>query len=255
MGKKLAIIGCSPNKALAPWGDDSWDKMGVNNLYLTYPDEKWTCWSEIHLIDQDANGIYRRRFKKEFRGQPVETYMKGLSMLGVPVLMQRAWPEIIPNSVAYPLHEILHLKHPTTGNRLCLEKYFTNSVSYMIAWGILQGYTEIGIWGVDMAVSSKLREQDEYSWQRPSCEFWIGVCRGLGIDFHVAETSDLLKTRFLYGFQEKIKTAWEKKTSEIKASIMKQKAKAEAEIAKNTVKLHQADGAIMAIRDEQRIWE
>lgn len=253
--KKLAIIGCSPNRIHAPFYDDSWDKIGVNNLYISYPDVKWAYWSEIHYIDQDEKGVFRRRFQKEFRGLSIKDYLKGLNNLNVPVLMQKEWPEIVPNATPYPLLDVLKLKHPVTGQKLCPEKYFTNSISYMIAWGILQGYETIGIWGVDMAVASEIQNTNEYSWQRPSCEFWIGVCRGLGIDCFVTPTADLLKTRFLYGFQERTKTAWENKTREIKIGLMQKLEETKRNIEILSKKKEQLEGGISVLRDEQRIWE
>jgi len=39
------------------------------------------------------------------------------------------------------------------------------------------------------------------SQQRPSCEYFIGIARGMGIKVHVPDKSDLLKTLWLYPFE------------------------------------------------------
>ena len=64
----------------------------------------------------------------------------------------------------------------------------------------MEGATEIAIYGVDMAVGGH-DPNAEYSHQRPSCEYMIGVARGIGIKTYVPAKSDLLKVRQLYGFQ------------------------------------------------------
>jgi hypothetical protein len=42
---------------------------------------------------------------------------------------------------------------------------------------------------------------DEYSHQKPSCEYFVGIARGRGIKVLVPTGSDLLKTGRLYGFE------------------------------------------------------
>jgi hypothetical protein len=42
----------------------------------------------------------------------------------------------------------------------------------------------------------------EYQSQRPSCEYFIGLARGKGIEVYVPPESDLLKCMYLYGFED-----------------------------------------------------
>jgi hypothetical protein len=99
--------------------------------------------------------------------------------------MQSAAPEVSPAITAYPLAAVLE-RFPAG--------YFTNTIAYMIGLAIALGAEEIGIYGVDMALGS------EYGHQRPSCEYLIGLARGMGIRVHVPATCDLLKTPYLYAF-------------------------------------------------------
>lgn len=243
--EKVAIIGCSACKTAAPTGDDSWEFWGVNNLFLHMPDVKWTKWFEIHSIKQDAGHWWRRDLVKkhgfiwsrDFRGQDVDAYVKGLASLPCPVIMQQQWPEV-PNSVAYPLAAVVE----KFGN------YFTNTVSYEIALAILMGYKEIGIYGVDMAVGS------EYQDQRPSCEYFIGIARGLGIKVTIPAEADLLKTRFMYAFQDKEITEWDKKVRLIESSVDRQMAEAQQQMQAANERLAQGRGAKMAIAEMNKIW-
>jgi len=43
---------------------------------------------------------------------------------------------------------------------------------------------------------------DEYTEQRPSCEFFVGWARGAGINVYIPAKSDLCKTMWLYPFED-----------------------------------------------------
>ena len=74
--------------------------------------------------------------------------------------------------------------------------YFTNSISYMIAYAIYKGYEEINIYGVDMT------GRDEYINQRGSVMYWIGYARAKGITVNLSSEVD--KPCFLYGYEPAI---------------------------------------------------
>jgi hypothetical protein len=116
----------------------------------------------------------------------------------------------VPNAVLYPIDEIIK----TFGN------YFTNTISYMIALALISDFDEIHILGVDMAVDS------EYAWQRPSCEYFIGLARGMGKKVYIPETCDLLKTRYLYAFHELREMAFNKKLNKMGDAMKKRREKA-----------------------------
>jgi len=51
--KKIAIVGCSDHKDMAPWGNPDYEIWGVNNMFLSVTEEKLSnvgAWFEIHLI-------------------------------------------------------------------------------------------------------------------------------------------------------------------------------------------------------------
>jgi hypothetical protein len=107
-----------------------------------------------------------------------------------PVYVRQPTPQI-PSHVVYPRDEIVK----AFGTR-----YFTNSISWMLALAIAEGAGDIGLWGVDMAMHAVGVHKSEYASQRPSCEFFIGVAAGLGIRVHIPAASDLMKSAFMYGF-------------------------------------------------------
>jgi len=147
--KKVAIVGCSDSKNLAPYDDKTWDVWAMNNAFSHVV--RRTAWFEIHPVMQLPNGQFQRRklirpgvfeWSDEFRGMPMKEYIESLAHLGCPVYMQQHW-DAIPQSIPYPLEEITRK----------FGRYFTNSVSFMIALAIAQGYREIGCYGVDMSAA------------------------------------------------------------------------------------------------------
>lgn len=180
---KVAVVGCADSKDEVVFNDPDCEFWGVNNLHLTMPGP-WSRWFDLHTFRFDGNR-WLRRGDPDFRTQPIDKYLQSLQSLNIPVYMQAANP-LVTNAVLYPINEIL----AKYGN------YFTNTISYMIVMAMEEGFKEIQILGVDMAVDS------EYKWQRPSCEYFIGLARGLGINVYLPESCDLLKTRYLYAFHE-----------------------------------------------------
>lgn len=169
------IVGFAPSWKETPWSDSTAERWGMNSLHKVAGDKPWTRWFQLHDID-----LHHKTDKAE--------HIAWLRDSGLPVYL---WPEHmdrwdIPNAIPYPKSEVLD----RFGN------YFNNSVSWMIAVAILEGFTKIGVYGVDMAADT------EYGHQRPSCEYMIGVARGLGIEVEIPVTSDLLKTPFLYGAED-----------------------------------------------------
>lgn len=106
-----------------------------------------------------------------------------------PIYMQQTWPDV-PASRAYPLREIVEELHL---DRL----YFTNTIPYMIAMAIFEGYDWIGLYGVNQS------SQSEYSWQRDCTTYWIGRAEGMGIKVHLPDGCPLLQGK-LYGYEGEV---------------------------------------------------
>jgi hypothetical protein len=198
--KRLAIVGFADSKKDAPYDDPTWEIWGLNDLHNSI--KRWTRYFDIHTVDNINEDV------KLGRSPPDRCGIGGLARLPCLVYMQNKNPDV-PNSIKYPLTEILETFKNLTGKR-----YFTNSNSYMIAFALYEGlisgrqWDEIHIYGVDMAVGP------EYIAQRPSCEYWIGISEGMGVKMFIPDASDLNKCTFLDGFEEKIQKVWETKIDE-----------------------------------------
>lgn len=173
------IVGFAPSWIETPWADPNAELWGMNALHKLAGDKPWARWYQLHDIEK-----YHR--------DDFEEHTTWLRESGLPVLM---FPEhlvkyqhIVPNAIPYPQQAIL--------NRFQPHAYFTNTVSWMIAHAIYENRLKVGVYGVDMAQDS------EYGHQRPSCEYFLGLAAGQGMEVELPPTSDLIKTPFLYGLED-----------------------------------------------------
>ena len=206
--RKIAIIGFTSSHQEAPWGQPDWELWICNNLHIFVP----PTWHRLYDLHDDAT-ITSDKDHEAF-----------LRRCEKPVVVWRPRPEW-PSSVAFP-------RDAATD---AFGRYFTNSISWMTAHAILEiggdaqawaqqqvdelindnptleplspvlldsarhqflANSEIHIYGVDMAQGT------EYANQRPSCEYFLGLAAGMGIQIHVPPTSDLLKNTVLYGVED-----------------------------------------------------
>ena len=119
-------------------------------------------------------------------------------------------------------------------------KYWTNSPSYMMGLAMLQGATHIGVWGIDMAMN------DEYAYQRPSCELMIGACLAKGIHVTIPPESSLCKSHRLYGYETHSDDGYvEVRTRE--STLKQRQAAANQESAKASYLKNMFEGALQEI--------
>jgi len=142
---KIIIIGKGSGWKDAPIEGETW---GVNDLLLRRP-VKLTF--QMHDIDKLANEP----------GHSIKKEIEEINRLGIPVITS-AGHKLLPTAILFPAEEM-----PV--------KYFTSSISIMMAYAIYKGATEIELYGVALALDK------EYAHQRPAVEFWIGYAMGKGI--------------------------------------------------------------------------
>jgi len=208
--KAFACVGfASSTRNMAPYNDPLWAIAGMNQLARREEDGRITglipradLWFEIHREWNTAL-------------VPGTDHRGWLTECGLPVLMTDRVPGL-PTSVRFPIDPLI--AHVTD--------YFTSTVAYMVSfftWHIdrlvearLKGlptnglaspfdvlelvksiYAEysIGIFGIDLIVG------EEYTWQKPCAEFWIGRALAKGITVIIPPQSALCKQRYRYGYQ------------------------------------------------------
>jgi hypothetical protein len=233
--KKVAIVGFADTKDQAPFDDPSFEIWGLNDLHGSL--KRYDRWFDIH--PRDNIELDTKLMRNAGQTPPENIGLSGLKKLNVPIYMQDRY-EDVPFSVKFPLKEITE--------SFQFGKYMTNSISYMTALAIYEGYEEIHIYGVDMAVGT------EYVNQRPSCEYWVGVAAGRGIKLFIPNASDLCKTRFMYGFEEAIQNEYNEKLD----NMAKNMSERHRQICQQEQQAHDArmqfEGAMGCRAEIQKIW-
>jgi len=169
---KCYIVGyAETTRDLTPFKDPEAEVWGLNELYQMIP--KADRWFEIHA---PGGNLHTSRRNPEHK--------KWLKQCQIPVYMPQKM-EGIKASVGYPIREIISM----------FGDYFTNSISYMLCLALYEGFPEIHMYGVDMALNKEYREQ------KPSCEWFLGMAAVLCDKLIIPFESDMLKAHYLYGFQ------------------------------------------------------
>lgn len=180
-GKKVALIGFAESWKEAPFKDESIEIWSLNEFWKYAP--RWNRWFELH--DADTLGVTKRDLSDGEQKRHLDWLAS--QPAGKPIYMQREFVESgrFPAAVEYPLRAMCEK----------FGRYFTSSIGYMMALAIHEGYTWIGLYGVDLA------SDVEYQQQRPNTEYLVGLARGMGITVEIAKSSALLKAGHLYGYE------------------------------------------------------
>jgi len=242
--KKVAIVGTSMSWMKAPYEDESVEIWGVNNGYVQLQGKRKTRWFDVHHLEHRDDGNWYRRWEPSFRGQKVNDYIEDLKKLECPVYMQQEWPEI-PNSKRFPIEEVTKY----------FGMYITNSIAMQFAYALTQGFGEIQLWGIDMSHGT------EWAYQRPNCEYFIGMAIGLGVKVLVPDESDLLKTLYIYAYGERDKNAFVKKAEILeknnKMKINRDSAEItnlKSEYERKQAEVNQRIGVLQGIKEMKRLW-
>lgn len=151
----------SEPKEVEIWG------LNLAHQFLT----RWDRWFQIHPKDWQG----REAGPTGYFGRDPE-HLKFLQSCGVPVYTREVMPEI-PTSIAYPFDDVVK----SQGAR-----YFTSSVSYMLALALHEKVDEIKLYGINLSATM------EYHYQRACVEFWLGKALGQGVKVTLPNNCPLL---------------------------------------------------------------
>ena len=227
--RRVAIVGrCADSCLDAPFDDPSWEIWGLSKQYKADGNPggfmpRWDRWFELHDF---------ARFRADM--EKYGDYIRWLQQIEAPLYVQEKQPDM-PRSVAYPRDEILRAFDFGS-----VRNYFSSSMAWMMALAMQEGVDEIGLWGVNMAA------QDEYGYQRPCCEFLLGIAAGRGIKVTIPAESELCKCRGLYGFAENL-GAFPKKLAVRRKELLTRKEDAQAKHKELTARLFAIHGALAAL--------
>ena len=168
--KRINIVGKGTGWWNSPCVGEVW---GVNDLCVKHDGVSLAF--EIHNIEKFLDTAVREvRYVKAFRME-----VEKIAKKGIPVMIQEPHP-LLPHGVVFPIDEMPF-------------RYFTNTIAFMIAYAIHQGADIIDLYGAPMYY------EEEYVFERPCIEFWLGYAMGKGIEVNVHKPSYILTTAPNYG--------------------------------------------------------
>lgn len=187
---KLAIVGSHPDTRMnAPWDDLSFDIWAINEAVEVYHYPRWTACFQMH---RPQNYTAAKNWVDEFRGEHTNhwAWLQKNHGPDKTIWMQEV-DERVPNSKKYPLDEIVAI---LPGADL---RWFTSTVSYMLALGLYLGYKEISIYGVELSSNT------EYSYQLHNWQYWVGVAKGTGVRINL-ESGQMHFSDRLYAYEGEV---------------------------------------------------
>ena len=171
---KVAITGAGRTLRDLPWDDSEWEIWGLNNFWNALRDSEGRLradrWFEIHPPTTDIQDPHD---------------MEWLRTCPVPIYTTQAFP-VNPNAVVFPV------------NRLAKKyrDYFSCTFAYQIALAMDEGFREIALHGLELALGT----QREATVERACLNWWLGYAEGQGIRITIPDSDFVLSHFARYGF-------------------------------------------------------
>lgn len=225
--ENIAILGSAPSSILlAPFDDLSWSIWGTSpSCWAQLQGRRTDVWFEVHRYMPYPPGQSTAPGTRPFFSPEFHSFLMGHKG---PVFMTEGHPDI-PNCVQYPFQDMLAKHGPF---------HFSSSVPLMLAIAIEQMPKRIGIFGIDMAAG------EEWIYQRPATQHFLGLAKQLGIEIILPPESDLLRPHTIYGLGEH--SPRHVRISSRIAEIQAQKAQAELALVQAQAGLAAATASLEA---------
>ena len=179
---EVIIYGLGPSRHECPFDCETW---GVNHAFQSPETKRLDKLFLFHRPKENILPIMHTDRKASFVFIPYWDWelLKEKSHNGLDVISLHKIDGV--KTRRYPLYRLIK-KFKTD--------YFLNSMCYVIAYAIDQGYKKIRFYGVDMATTAERRSE------KSGMEFWVGYAHGMGIETTFTRSSLMLKTRTGYPF-------------------------------------------------------
>lgn len=180
VGEPVILAGFAPSRVFIEELDPAIELWSVNNAWTHFSEERLAAVFELHPAAHLKQHAY-------YANKTVAD--RHIEWLGqdhpYPIYLIEETPDI-PAGVRYPIEAALELAP---------RRYFASSMAYQMAFAMLTGRNPIYVYGYDMAMDT------EWFYQRPNCEWWIGLAEGKGFTVNVAQQSPLCQLSKMYGYE------------------------------------------------------
>jgi hypothetical protein len=174
--KKLAICGTAPTIDQTPFDDPEFEIWGVAHCAFLPTVKRMDRIFEIH-----AKEIWLKD------NAPFHRFPNC-------ILYFQEKDEKFDNSDRFPLeimdNYVVNKGYPGEA------RYASSSIPYMIAMALEEGYEEVHFYGIH------LLQNEEYFFQRPCMERYVGIMEGRGIKVYIPVGADVCKFSYMYGYED-----------------------------------------------------
>lgn len=205
--RRVAIIGTAQSWNQCPWADQSLEVWGLNDAYMIGV-PRANRWYDLHPPSQMTFRPSAQRAVPPAE-VPIGGYMRPhghlewLASRPMSVYIQHARPDW-PTSRTFPIEEILAFFQPHWPWRLTRrgviepgKDYEVSTPSWMLMHAIMEGYTEIHVYGIHLATHW------EYVQQRPNFEWLLGLAAGRGIKIVLPLSAPICQSPYRYAYELK----------------------------------------------------
>lgn len=200
MSKRCAIVGTAPSWNKTPWDDPGMVIKTLNDGY-TLGVPRLSEHYDLHPFDKMW---FRPKWKTTFREGDIpegvyvrpEGHLEWLQERAktIPVWLQADPPhDWALNAKRFPFEDVAKWLKARPDQ----EAYIASSPVQMLAHAVLEGYTEIHIYGIHLATMG------EYIDQRPNMEWAMAKAEGAGVNIVIPPECPLLKHSHVYGREPK----------------------------------------------------
>lgn len=218
---KIALVGTGSRYKDAPFQDETWQIWTIPGLW-----DAGVRVDEVYEVHSLTNRLKYANIAADKMPRDKLKWMKKNVTVCHPTLCPT-----FPNARAIEFEKIMGV----------FGRYFTSSISWMMAEAILKEPEEIAIYGVTMS------SRGEYAHQKPAMSYLIGWARAKGIKVTVSTESELMSAPYIYGYEDKpdFLTSIEDQKKRIKYMC----DQAEADFAEAKERHDHANGYLECLKD------
>jgi hypothetical protein len=151
-------------------------------------DPEWTVWALNLVPPLDGAGRLRCDLWFDLHQREAQTVddLRWIAGCPVPVVVP---PDLrdIPGTVSYPLARV----------EARFGAYWACTFAYQIAWALLDGVTDLGLFGVELAQGDPRERTVEWA----NVSWWAGYAEALGVRLHLPDGSRIGQHPARYGFE------------------------------------------------------
>ena len=152
-------------------------------------DPCWTVWALNLVPPLDRQGRVRADAWWDIHQREAQTAddLRWIARCPVPIYVPADLLDASPLAVRYPIERV----------EAAYGSYFVCTFAYQIALALLEGFREIGLYGVELAYGTLRERTVEFA----CVSWWMGYAEATGVVFHLPHGSRLGRHPFRYGLE------------------------------------------------------